>query len=286
MPYVIKASGEKEKFDKEKIYQSLKKAGAPSQLASEICKEVSSEIREGMKTEEIFQKTLSCLQRKNSILASRYNLKRAIMQLGPTGFPFERFVARILQEYGYQTKVGQKVPGYCVIHEVDVIAKKEKKHFMIECKYHNYGGIKSDLKVALYTFARFLDLKKGLEKSKLHNKFFFHQAWLMTNTKFTTEAIRFAQCQGLKMTGWHYPKKESLNDLIERKKLYPINILPSFSNSLTKKFFQLRPDLILTKDLLGYEAVDLVKTFRINFPEAQKIYQEIHFLHSGNEENS
>jgi len=274
---IIKASGEKEKFEEEKIFQSLKRAGADSELAQKICQRVAKYTKPGMNTDDIFEQIRVCLEKENPILAARYNLKNAIMRLGPTGFPFEKFIAEILKEYGYETKTGEQVKGYCVTHEVDVIAKKEKEHFMVECKYHNSRGIKSDIKVALYTYARFLDIKKVWEKMPGH-QYFFHQAWLVTNTKCTSQAIRFAKCQGLKIISWHYPKGESLNDLIEEKGLYPITILPSLSEFARKKLAQ--NNIILAKDLLRYSEQDLVKTFGIYPHLAKELREEINGLYS------
>lgn len=153
---IIKSSGEKQKFSREKLYGSLKRAGAEPELAQEISQKIAKTIQSGISSEKILEEVSYCLQKENPMLAARYNLKRAIMELGPTGFPFESYIAEILKEYGYDTKVGRRVQGYCVNHEVDVIAQKGKKHFMIECKYHNRGGSRSDVKVALYTFARFI----------------------------------------------------------------------------------------------------------------------------------
>lgn len=274
---IIKASGEKEKFEKEKIFQSLKRAGADSELAQKICQRVSKDTKPGIKTDDIFNQTLICLQKENPILAARYNLKNAIMELGPTGFPFERFIAEILKEYGYETKIGEQVRGHCVVHEVDVIAMKGKEHFMVECKYHNNRGLKTDVKVALYTYGRFLDLKKVWEKMPGH-QYFFHQAWLVTNTKCTSQAIRFARCQGLKIISWHYPKGESLNELIDKKGLYPVTILPSLSEFAKKKLAQ--NNIILAKDLLRYSQDDLIKGFGIYSDLAKKLREEINSLYS------
>jgi Holliday junction resolvase len=277
MSYIIKASGEKEKFEKEKIFQSLKSAGASQKSAAEVCQEVAKDTKPGMNTDDIFKQVLICLQKENPILAARYNLKMAIMKLGPTGFPFEKFIAGILQEYGYKTKTGEQVRGHCVSHEVDVIAEKGKEHFMVECKYHNNRGLKSDVKVALYTYARFLDIKKAWEKLPGH-QYLFHQAWLVTNTKCTSQALRFAKCQGLKIISWHYPKGESLNELIENKGLYPITILPSLSEFAEKKLAQ--NNIILAKDLLKYSQDDLNNTFGIHSDLAKKLREEINGLYS------
>ena len=49
------------------------------------------------------------------------------MDLGPTGYPFEDYVAEILKTEGYQTQVRQVLEGNCVSHEIDVIAQKKTK---------------------------------------------------------------------------------------------------------------------------------------------------------------
>lgn len=268
---IIKASGEKQKFSKEKLYNSLKRAGAKPALAEKISQEVTKGIHPGTGTEKILDQAFRCLRKENPILAARYNLKRAIMELGPTGFPFERYIAAILREYGYAVKIGKIVKGYCVNHEVDVIARKEKKHFMVECKYHNSRGVRSDLKVAMYTYARFLDVKKAWEKMPGHESF-FHQAWLITNTKCTSQAIRYARCVGLKVVSWRYPKNESLEYLIEKKGLYPITILPSLTRYAKERLAQKR--IILAKDLLKYSVNDLVRFFGIKPNIAKNLREE------------
>ncbi|MDP3990928.1 MAG: restriction endonuclease [Candidatus Nealsonbacteria bacterium] len=243
---IIKASGEKEKFNKEKLHNSLKRAGAEPGLAQKISQEVARSVHPGADTGKIFNQTFRSLQKASPILAAKYNLKRAIMELGPTGFPFEKYIAEILKEYGYNVRVGQQVQGHCVSHEVDIIARKENKHFMIECKYHNSRGNRSDVKVAMYTYARFLDVKK-----------FFHQAWLITNTKCTSQAVRYARCVGLKIISWRYPKNESLEYLIEKKGLYPITILPSLNRYARERLAESK--IMLARDLLKYSVNDLAR---------------------------
>ena len=275
---IIKASGNKEKFSKEKLYRSLKRVGARGSLAEKVSKEITEKASDEMSSEKILEQVISCLKKENPILAARYNLKRAIMELGPTGFPFEKYVADILKEYGYKTKVGSTVKGSCVSHEIDIIAKKylvkagqEKKHFMIECKYHNRGGRRSDVKVALYTYARFLDVKKAWEKIPGHQNL-FHQAWLVTNTKCTSEAIRYARCVGLKIISWRYPKNESLECLIEKKGLYPITILSSLTRHTKEKLAE--KGLMLAKDLLKYSTSDLVRLVDLQSNIIQKLQKE------------
>ena len=211
---VLKASGEYEPFSEEKVRSSLERAGADKPTIDQLVTHVKGELYEGIPTQKIYSHIFDLLRHKKSNLASRYNLKEAIMQLGPTGFPFERFVAGILVVNGYQVEGDKIVEGKCVTHEIDVAAQKDSEKFMIECKYHNRQGTKTDVKVALYIQARFLDVQSA-----------FNQAWLVTNTKATIEACDYAQCVGLKLISWNWPPDGSLRDLIEKSGLHPITSL-------------------------------------------------------------
>jgi len=87
--------------------------------------------------------------------------------------------------------------------------------------------VKTDVKTALYVYARFLDVKE----TKVQ---FFHQrpptaAFLVTNTKLTSEAKVYGRCVGLKMVSWDYPPGRSLRDLVEGKGLHPITCLLSLN---------------------------------------------------------
>ncbi len=234
--YVLKASGEREEFDARKVRRTCIKAGAPEDLAEKIAAEVGKQVYDGISTHEILKITLRLLGRQPGA-ATRYSLKRAIMALGPAGFQFEKYMAEVLQNYGYATKVGQIIRGKCINHEVDIAAEKEGKKYMIECKYHNMPGIHTDVKVAMYTHARFLDLGNN-----------FDYGWITCNTKLTQDAIKFADCVGLKVTCWGYPKKESLERLIEDKELYPVTVLQSLKSFTRERLFQ--AGLMLTKDLV------------------------------------
>lgn len=258
--YVTKASGEKEEFDVEKVRRTCFRAGASKQLANKIAREVGAKVYDGITTREILHLTLKLLKEEPHA-AMRYDLKRAIMTLGPAGFPFEEFMAKVLQNYGYETKVGKTVKGKCVPHEIDIIAEKEGVRYLVECKYHNAPGIPTDLKVMMYTYARFLDLSEK-----------FHQAWLICNTKYTAEAKRFARCVDVKVTGWKYPKRESLKEMVEMKRLYPITILKSVTKPIKERLFQAR--MMLARDLLDHELEDLKRTTGLSKSVLGKIREE------------
>jgi len=271
--WIVKASGETEKFDPEKIKRTCLKAGASEELADKIAMEVKSKSYNGISTKEILQITLKLLNKEKPCVAARYDLKGAMFRLGPAGFIFEHFIGEILKEYEYKTRVHNILRGYCVSHEVDVIASKENKSYMIECKYHNLSGIYTGLREVLYTYARFLDLLEGAKQSSCQN---FEQAWLICNTKFSEDTTQYATCKGMKLIGWNYPKDNSLEDLIEKKKLYPVTMIRNLdANSLDKlasSDFVLALDLLRNplKEISGMTKISL-KKLKIFADEANRI---------------
>jgi len=225
---VLKHSGEYEPFSDRKVRRSLTRAGADEELIDTIVARVRGELYDGISTREIYHHVFELLRELQSSLVSSYSLKRAIMELGPSGFPFERFLAGVLEAHGYTVAVDQTVQGRCVDHEVDVIARKGRGHYMIEAKFHNQPGIKSDIKDALYTYARFLDVREAWVEIAGHRGH-LHQAWLITNTKVTSKVREYAKCAGMRVTSWDYPPRVSLSSMVEQSGLLPLTCLQSLS---------------------------------------------------------
>jgi len=231
---ITKASGEKAYFDEDKLRHSLSKAGAEDFQVNEIISELVKELYDGISTKRIYHLAFDRLKNRSKHLAARYHLKQAIMELGPSGYPFEKFVGEILKYQGYSVEVGVIVKGKCVNHEVDVIALADHHHFMIECKYHNQRGIVCDVKIPLYINSRFKDVEAEWVKLAGHDKR-SHQGWVVTNTKFSSDAIQYGNCAGLKLLGWDYPIKGCLKDLIDDLGLYPITCLTTISKAEKQK---------------------------------------------------
>jgi len=266
---ITKASGEQETYSRQKLCNSLKAAGAPKTLVDRVCRMVEKEINPGMTTEEISRKTTEYLRKENPVLAAKYSLRQGIMELGPAGFLFEQYIAAVLGEYGYTTKTNQMMKGESgVFHEIDILASTKDIHYIVEAKYHNRRGVKTDVKVTMYTFARFLDIE-NYQKKKEKEK---HKAWLFTNTKFTRSTIRYAVYKGIKLTGWKYPKKESLEKLIEAKALYPVTVLPSVNRYLKRQFA--KHNLYFAKDLVHLTPKQFQKIFGIYEKISQNIQKE------------
>ena len=244
---ITKANGELVPYEAEKLRASLEHAGATPETSARIVEELEPRLLTGMSTRKLYRLAFGLMHRRSHNLAARYRLKQAILDLGPSGFPFERFFARILEHDGYSTQVGAIVQGRCVQHEVDVIADKGAQHYLVECKYHATPGRVCDVKVPLYIKARFDDLAERWHDEP-GNGHRFHQGWVVTNTRFTGDALKYGLCAGLRMVGWDQPAKGSLKDRIDRSGLYPLTCLSSL-NKMEKERL-LAKGLVLARDVM------------------------------------
>ena len=265
--YIIKESGEKERFSKSKLQRSLIKAGTPPKVAKEISDKVCKKRTQS--SQDIREHTEQYLRKYHEGVAGRYNLKRALFELGPSGFPFEQFMAEIFRQQKFDVKTNQIVMGKCVSHELDVVVISETKHYMVECKYHNHGGLKTNVKVPLYIKARFDDVV-AVWKTKKHHGELFHQPWIATNTKFTSDAIAYAECMKIKLIGWGYPQTGNLAQLIDALRVHPITALYSLSNK--QKKLLLRNGVVLCKDIQRKKRV--LQELRFSAKKIERIVNE------------
>lgn len=227
MPTIVKGDGSREAFDIAKLELSLERSGATSETARKVASEIAGAVIEGMTTTEIYRRAFKALKSEEKTLAARYSMRRAILDLGPTGFPFEDYFCELMRVQGYSASVRQAVQGRCTSHEVDVVLEKEGARIGVELKFHNQHGLKVDTKTGLYVRARFWDIEYGAEDRK--EKVPFDGAWLVTNTKFTSQVIQYARCANLTLLGWSYPRERNLADIIRQTGLYPITVLPSLT---------------------------------------------------------
>lgn len=248
MSHIIikKADGTTEYFKVEKLRRSLRRAGAAPDEINEIIAEVEATMHNGMLTQEIYRLAFTLLHNIKPPAAARYSLRRALFGLGPTGFPFERFLSRLFEFEGYTTLTGTTIEGRCATHEIDIAAYHETHSFVGEAKFHARPGVKTDLQVAMYSYARLLDLKDA--KVCTGDICGITEFWLVTNTKFTSAAERYGLCVGLRLLSWDYPHNNNLHDRIKKSRLYPITVLQSLTPSQIATLIQ--RDIILCQDIL------------------------------------
>ncbi len=276
--YIIKADGTREIFDREKLKRSLRKIGTNGTTIDMILAKIEFNLIDGFTTKEIYKQAFSLLKKYQRPVALRYSLKKAIAELGPSGFPFEKYVAQIFKAQGYQAVTGQIAMGACVPHEVDVVAFNETELIMVEAKFHTDFNSRSDLKVALYIKARFDDLtnsvfKYGLSAQVGGRERKMTKGMLITNTKFSSTAIQYGECAGLHMMGWNYPKNNNLNHLIESMNLVPLTVLTTLTQAEKKMF--LANDLVLSKQLGDF---GLLKSYGFDDNKAAMVVSEVYDL--------
>ncbi|HUO55992.1 MAG TPA: restriction endonuclease [Candidatus Paceibacterota bacterium] len=240
---ITKADGELEPFDPAKLEQSLEHAGASSTMRAKVVARVIEQLHPGIMTEDIYRRAFEMLREDAQLpVAARYSMKRAVFALGPSGYPFESFLAEVFRGIGWSVQTEVVLMGRCAPHEVDVLAEKDGERLGIEAKFHNDPGGKTDIKDALYVKARYDDLKLSPEAfSRVES------GCLITNTRFTRNAIRYAQCSNLRLIGWDYPRTRGLMTLIEEAKVHPITALTTLTDG--EKRHLLERKIVLCKSV-------------------------------------
>jgi hypothetical protein len=221
---IKKANGEVEPFDVNKLERSLLNTGAKEETISKIVDDIKQWIYPGVTTKKLYHRAFSILRREKSASPLRYKLKHAMLQLGPTGFPFEILIGELFKVEGYDVEVGVTVEGKCVSHEMDVVATNKNSQHLVECKYHKDQGNHVSVQVPLYVHSRVDDIIRTRRATPKYKNFTF-SGWVITNTKFSSDSINYSKCSGINLLSWDYPIGSGLKDVIEQRNLYPITVL-------------------------------------------------------------
>ena len=224
--FIAKADGTTEPYNPEKLVSSLMRSGAEHRLARDISRAVEAGLYSGVTTQEIYRHAFSKLREARRGAAARYSLKRAILEFGPSGFPFEAYISELFRAEGARTEIDQIIQGACVEHEVDVVVHNGGSIMYVEAKFHNAAGFKTDLKTVLYVKARLEDIESRRKQNGEHEPM---RGLVVTNTKFTDMAARYAACAGVELLGWEEPQGGTLHDRIDASKLYPVTALTTLN---------------------------------------------------------
>ncbi|MBN1585450.1 restriction endonuclease [Candidatus Uhrbacteria bacterium] len=263
---IIKSTGQRVEYDREKIRQTLRHAGASDRTIRQVLPRVEEKITDGMTTRRIYSILRREIRKSNPALAHRYNLRNALLKLGPAGFQFEKYVASILKAYQYETEIpDRELLGLCVRHEIDVIAKREGKTVMIEAKFRNQFGLTVSLKDVMATWAAFEDLVDGSKTGKCPR---FDELWVVTNGRFSERAYQFGVCRGIRMVGWG-SEEHSLARMVDHTALYPITVIDGLRQWELERLF--KNDLTLCREVAGRNPADLARQLDIPKERVQKI---------------
>ena len=266
---VIKANGESQPFDIEKIRRTIFHSGANEETVNRITNEIEKKVRDGMKTREIYDMVIALLEQKAPAVSRRYDLKNAILRLGPAGFDFEKYIAELLAAYGYKTELPPILEGACVTHEVDVLAAKEGRNAMIEAKLRQELGTFITIKDTMSTWARFLDL---VDSAKIGKAPHLDECWLVTNSRFSTDSIKYGHCKNMVMLSWDHPRERPLPIWIDDVSLYPVTILKSIGPSILKSFSS--ANILLLLDLVKISPEKLQKSLKLPPDVIKKLIEE------------
>lgn len=267
---IKKFNGDIEEFNVEKLKTSLRRSKASEAEIEEISENILPTLYDGMPSKEIYKKAFALLKKQNRTSASKYSLKRAILDLGPTGFPFERLIGALLNHHGFTTQVSVILQGECITHEVDVLAEKDGNSYAIECKFHSDFRGSSSVQVPLYVNSRFLDLQKRWNQDSKETSH-LKQGWIVTNTRFTRDAIDYGKCVGLHLLSWDYPEDNGLKQNIDKYALYPITTLTTLNKR--EKDLILESNIILTKEL--YESSSILDKIGLTNKHKERVISEI-----------
>ena len=270
---VTKVSGEKEAYSRKKLIHSLQRSGAEDEIIETIAKEVETLLYDGISSRKIYDLAFGLLRKKQLGTAARYKLKNAMMELGPTGYPFEYFVGEVFRRKGFQVEVGQVLQGHCVTHEVDVIATKGKDQYFIECKYYQRTGKNANVQVPLYIRSRVDDLIKARTGKPEYEGYNFHGG-IVTNTRFTNDAISFGECTGLHLLSWDYPEGKGLKEFIDEEHIFPITALTKLSTADKQRLME--QGIVLCNQIL--EDPKTLEKIGTDTNKHQKVMNEIRSL--------
>ncbi len=271
---ITKNSGDKVVFEPEKLRNSLLQSGATKVEAGHVVNYIIENIVDGMSTKKVYKIAYKLLKKQSTKVAGKYRLKKAIFAMGPTGYPFEHLISELIKLKGFATETGVTLNGLCVTHEVDVFAKKRGITVFAECKFHNDVRKKSDVKVSLYVNSRFHDLKNKYKQETDSNHVF--EGWLVTNTRFTLDAIQYGNCAGLKLISWDYPAKGNLKQLIDSSGFHPITTMQSITKK--EKSYLLDNKVILCRHV--NDQTTLLKKMGINEKRISEIINEANQISS------
>jgi len=274
--FIVKASGDREIFDSGKLKFSLVNSGAHIDMVNSIVLDIENWIYSGASTKEIYKRAFAILRKETTNVALRYNLKQAIMELGPTGYPFESFVGQIFEKQSYKVQVGIVIEGHSVSHEMDVVASLNNMQNLIECKYHKDQGKPVSVQVPLYVHSRVNDIVRRRKQLPEFKSYRFY-AGIVTNTLFSPDSIKYAEANSIKLLAWNYPPGRGLKYMVETLKMYPITILQQLTvkqkNILKTKGIVICSQLLKDKGIL--EKFNLSeKKYKLVIKEIKSICEE------------
>ncbi|MCS3557124.1 MULTISPECIES: ATP cone domain-containing protein [Sphingobacterium] len=266
---VKKYSGELVPFNSDSLRHSLTRSGANNEQVEKVYTQIKEKLFDGISTRELYQLAFEALKSQRNSFAARYSLKKALRELGPEGFYFEKWIARLFQEYGFESTTGQTIQGHAVSHEIDVVASKGNEMLAIECKFRNDIDAKISVTTPMYFLSRFKDI------SDISYHFFgqnkkFTQGWLVTNAYLTSDSKDFGKYYNVNFLSWDYPIDNSIKKRVDKAVFYPVTCLTTLTDVEEKTLLQ--NQIILVKDIINNK--EALKSLKLDSEKLRLVLEE------------
>lgn len=222
---VVKADGVSEPFNREKVLKTCLKLCGSVELAEKVSRRVEEQVYDGISTREILSAIFRIMAEYKPAMAHRVDLRTSLSLLRSKP-DFENFISQIFRNLGYEVVRNIVVQGFCIEHEVDVLASRNDERIYVEAKHHMNPHMYVKLDAVEKVWATILDIREGYEKGL--NTLNISKPLVATNTKFTNHAYRYAKCRGIDLLGWGVTDGMDLEKCIVEFKLYPVTILKGF----------------------------------------------------------
>ena len=219
---VRKFDGSLEAYNRKKIVAFCLRVGASKGEAKAIADRVEGRLYDKIQTKNILQMARRYVARYQPKVRLRRDLRSAISLLRSKP-DWELFVQHLMSEVGFEVEGNRILRGKCVENEVDGVLRKNAQTIMLEVKHHAAPHTKTRLDIPREVRSIFEDLTEGFTLG--YHDIDFTDALIVCNTKFTTEAKKYADCRGIGRLSWKDPAERGLEVIIEEEKFYPITIL-------------------------------------------------------------
>ena len=221
---VKKADGSLQLFDREKVIRTCLRMGASIQDANRIAEQVEKRLYDGISTAKILQMVFQHMRGHKPSIGNLFDLRKGLSLM--TSKPeFEVFVQAILARNGFEVQPNKLLKGKCVEHEVDAVAKKNGFAYFVEAKHHSNYHTPTGLDESRIARAVLEDVTEAFALGKSNLK--IDGAMIVTNTRYSDQAIQYGRCRGILQIGWSSPANHGLQNMIEGRNLFPLSCLKS-----------------------------------------------------------
>jgi hypothetical protein len=243
--------------------------GATRKIAYKIVKEIETQLSDGIRTEKILKLTFDLLRAYKPSINHYLDLRKGL-SLMDSKPEFEKFVQTLLAAHGFEVSSNRLLKGRCVKHEVDGIARKNGLTYFIEAKHHQNSHSPTGLDESRIARAVLEDVAEGYELGK--NNLRIDQAMIVTNTRFSEHAKIYGKCRNILQIGWSSPVKMHLQDLIEKKKAYPLSCIKGLKKSTRIRL--VNSGILLIKQLVQVDTSELSKKTGISRGTLKKVIKK------------